>query len=532
MKKVAIVGVEGSGKTVMLAGLAALYERPDENGYYLDPKDPETFWYTSDQIALMRQGKWPAATEADSKRRLTWTLCKRSGGRPQRLSELSFLDFAGEVYRAAFGVGERAELSEEAKELRQYVDEAEVLFVLVNLSDVIAGRRTDPRVRESMWLTKAILDWATDEDKKTHPRTAIVLSQCDLYRSTIDSCGGAKAVLEKYLPIVGNNYSWLDVFSVSSVDKTRLGADGTPVPEEDFKSTDLRALMSYILGEPVVLVDLPQSGDAQTSTVRLMVDPEPGDEMTLALPGGGEMTFCWCPATTSEAWKKISGGEDFFWMGSPDSELGREGDEIRHRVTLTEGFWMGKYAVTQRQWECVTGGNPSSFKDADHPVETVSWDDCQEFIQKINAAGRMKVTLPTEAQWEYACRAGTTTPFNFGSTLNGDKANCDANYPYGMKVGGQNRLCTMPVGSYSPNAWGLCDMHGNVDEWCQDWYGVYGGDGIDPTGPMFGKCRVNRGGCWSYGARLCRAANRGRYVPGMHDETLGLRLVCSEGPRR
>lgn len=273
-----------------------------------------------------------------------------------------------------------------------------------------------------------------------------------------------------------------------------------------------------------------EGGEAEIAEWRAVLTErnlKPGDEMTITLTGGVPMTFCWCPATTSEVWKRISGGEDFFWMGSPESESDRHTDETRHRVRLTKGFWMGKNEVTQRQWECVMGFNPSYFKGPDHPVEQVSWNDCQEYVQKINSAGKACISLPTEAQWEYACRAGTTTPFNFGSALNGDKANCDGNYPYGTTRKGQHRGETAPVGTYVPNVWGLYGMHGNVWEWCQDWYGDYTGDEIDPVGSASGCLRVSRGGGYDTFARCCRSALRPGLDPDYRDRVVGLRLVCS-----
>ena len=255
-------------------------------------------------------------------------------------------------------------------------------------------------------------------------------------------------------------------------------------------------------------------------------EPAPFDETTITLPGGVPMTFCWCPATSSGAWMKLSGGDDFFWMGSPASEDGREYDEIRHRVTLTKGFWMGRHEVSQRQWESVMGSNPSFFKGQNRPVEQVSYDDCQAFIRKINIGRCEMFSLPTEAQWEYACRAGTTTPFNFGSILNGDRANCDGTEPYGTTSEGRFRIETSPVGSYSPNAWGFYDMHGNVGEWCQDWYGDDMGDVINPIGPASGSYRIIRGGGYCDDARNCRSAFRDMQVPGFCDDSVGLRLCC------
>ena len=219
-------------------------------------------------------------------------------------------------------------------------------------------------------------------------------------------------------------------------------------------------------------------------------------------------------------------------MGSPETEEGRSSVERRCRATLTQGFWMGKHEVTQAQWESVMGENPSSFKGADRPVEWVSWDDCQAFIRKVNSGGQVTVALPTEAQWEYVCRAGTATPFSFGQSLNGDKANCDGNYPYGTTVRGSHRKETASVGSYLPNAWGLYDMHGNVLEWCMDRYGKYDDDALDPVGSDSGIYRVARGGCWDSPAPLCRSSNRSKYVPALRDFYLGFRLVCSSRDKR
>ena len=170
----------------------------------------------------------------------------------------------------------------------------------------------------------------------------------------------------------------------------------------------------------------------------------------------------------------------------------------------------------------------------DWPVEEVSWNDCQEFIAKVNAVGKYHVSLPTEAQWEDACRAGTETSFNFGSTLNGDKANCDGNYhPYGKSSKGPSIGHTTRVGRYEPNAWNIYDMHGNVWEWCEDCYDndFYTKEvaKVDPCCSS-GGYRVNRGGsCGDY-ARNCRSASRDRNGPGFRGCDGGFRLVCSAGP--
>ena len=176
-------------------------------------------------------------------------------------------------------------------------------------------------------------------------------------------------------------------------------------------------------------------------------------------------------------------------MGSPKEEKERKDDEIQHKVTLTKGFYMGVYTVTQEQWQEVMGNNPSHFKgEKNLPVEHVSWDDCQEFIKKLREKDKKPYRLPTEAEWEYACRAGTTTPFHFGETISTDQANYNGNFTYGNGKKGVYREKTTPVGSFPANAWGLHDMHGNVWQWCQDWYGDYPQkDVVDPQGPEKGE---------------------------------------------
>jgi formylglycine-generating enzyme required for sulfatase activity len=194
-----------------------------------------------------------------------------------------------------------------------------------------------------------------------------------------------------------------------------------------------------------------------------------------------------------------------FMMGSPEDEQGRRVDERQHKVTLTKDFYIQKTEVTQAQWKAVMGNNPSTFKGCDDcPVETISWNDAQEFIKRLNkldGRGR-KYRLPTEAEWEYAARAGTTTPFAFGKCLSTDEANYNGNYPLKGCPEGEYRQKTIPVASLKPNAWGLYDMHGNVWEWCEDWYGDYPTKPVvDPKGPERGSARVLRGGGWILDAR-------------------------------
>jgi formylglycine-generating enzyme required for sulfatase activity len=200
---------------------------------------------------------------------------------------------------------------------------------------------------------------------------------------------------------------------------------------------------------------------------------------------------------------------------------GTRSDETKHQVTLAKPFWLGRTQVTQAQWEAVMGSNPSHFKGKDLPVEQVSWEDAAEFCKKLNAKGLLPTgwrwTLPTEAQWECACRAGTIG--EHAGALDA-MAWCDSN----------SDSKTHPVGTKQANAWGLSDMHGNVWEWCADWYDNYPGDAAtDPTGPSNGSDRVNRGGSWNSGGSFCRSAYRDGSLPGYRFRSAGFRVAAVPG---
>ncbi len=241
-------------------------------------------------------------------------------------------------------------------------------------------------------------------------------------------------------------------------------------------------------------------------------------QVTRAVASDVDMTFAWCPPGT-------------FLMGSPVTEPERDDDETQHRVKLTQGFWLGIHQVTQAQWQAVLGSDPSHFKGGNHPVETVSWEECQQFIDNLGSRTAQRFRFPSEAEWEYACRAGTTTPFHFGQGISTDLANYDGSFTYADGLVGVNRDQTTPVGSFPPNAWGLHDMHGNVWEWCGDWYGMYPqNDMVDPHGVKDGNDRVIRGGSWYRYPRYCRAAHRGMRGPGFRSDYNGCRIVfCPDG---
>jgi len=225
-------------------------------------------------------------------------------------------------------------------------------------------------------------------------------------------------------------------------------------------------------------------------------------------------------------WANIPAGT--FIMGSPTSEVDRSLGETQHQVTLS-AFKMSKYEVTFEQYDlfCEATGRSKPSDEGwgrgKRPVINVNWDDATAF------ATWMGCRLPTEAEWEYACRAGTTTPFSTGSNLTTSQANYDGNYPYNNNAKGEYRQKTLPVGSFTANAYGLFDMHGNVWEWCSDWYGDYSsGAQTNPKGDASGSFRVIRGGSWNYDALLCRSAARYADFPDFSLNYFGFRLVLPQ----
>ena len=264
---------------------------------------------------------------------------------------------------------------------------------------------------------------------------------------------------------------------------------------------------------------------SKDGTIVLENLPRPaGDVVEVEIAKGVKMKLCWTPAGKAT-------------LGSPASEAERAPYEKEHEFT-TRGFWLGKYAVTQEQWEALMGENPSWFSKrgggkekvrgqdtSKYPVENVSWNDCQIFLKKLNnavkqteALGKGEFVLPHEDEWEYACRGGkgNKQAFYFGESLNGKLANCDGSYPYGTATKGPYLGMTTEVGSYerlAPHPWGLCDMHGNVYQWCENWY------------DSEQQHRIARGGSWFHYSRTCRSANRVWNVPAYTSYGVGCRAV-------
>lgn len=229
-----------------------------------------------------------------------------------------------------------------------------------------------------------------------------------------------------------------------------------------------------------------------------------------------KIRFCWCPAGT-------------FTMGSPENAPGNQLNETQFDVTLTKGFWLQQTEVTQQQFETLMGVNPSHFRGPNLPVDSVDWAEASEFCRRLSElppekkAGN-RYRLPTEAEWEYACRAGTTTVFSFGD----DEAQLD---DYGWYNKNAART-TNPVGTKSANPWNLNDMHGNVMEWCSDFYGPYpAAPATDPRGPESGDKRCLRGGSWFFVPLYSRSSHRDAYAPSARYVGLGFRVVAeTAGP--
>lgn len=307
--------------------------------------------------------------------------------------------------------------------------------------------------------------------------------------------------------------------------------------QPNFNTTSFSVKMTAISGAaPYLVIDLSGGANAASYPVRFAA-------------AGPDLASDIC--RTTELWLKLV-LPGTFTMGSPTDELGRSTSETQHTVTLTKPFYMGVFQMTQKQYTLVMGSNPSSYRGDTRPVEQVSYNDIRgtllganwpahaqvdatSFLGKIRARTALNFDLPTEAQWEYACRAGTTTALNNGRDLSnpGQDAAMDevGRYYYNQSDGkGGYTSCHTKVGSYVPNAWGLYDMHGNVYEWCLDWYGSYATGAVtDPVGCASGSSRVQRGGSYNSSARDCRSADRYDDDPLGRDSFIGFRLCCSAG---
>jgi formylglycine-generating enzyme required for sulfatase activity len=290
----------------------------------------------------------------------------------------------------------------------------------------------------------------------------------------------------------------------------------------DFRTSDPDPMSQLIWGITGEKID-------QRTNVKAKTNPVAPTVITEILPKGILLEMV-----------KISAGS--FLMGTEEAEVIRLCKEYetdwfkcempQHRVNLKE-FYLGKYPVTQEQYQAIMGNNPSNFKDnPKNPVENVSWNDAQEFCQKLNDKTKKKYRLPSEAEWEYACRAGTTTSFYFGETISTDQANYDGNYTFGKGKKGVYREKTTPVGNFPANKFGLYDLHGNVWEWCEDpWHENY--ENAPKDGSSWNEnysqstFRLLRGGSWNSHPRHCRSAYRNFGTPASRFDDIGFRVVCA-----
>ncbi|MEO6390392.1 MAG: formylglycine-generating enzyme family protein [Pyrinomonadaceae bacterium] len=229
---------------------------------------------------------------------------------------------------------------------------------------------------------------------------------------------------------------------------------------------------------------------------------------------------------------KIPAGS--FCMGSLEGDSAAGDNEMpRHRVEITREFFLGRFEITQAQWNAVMGTNPSHFKDCPQcPVEMISWRDATTFVAKLNARQRKyRFRLPTEAEWEYATRAGSQANFAYGDTLSSTQANFDGNFPFGNVAQGRFLKRTAEVGGYPPNQWGLYDIHGNVWEWCSDYFGQYRNRvQRDPKGPATGRSHVLRGGSWFVNAVNARSATRHNLAADQRNPNNGMRIAAEKRP--
>jgi len=243
---------------------------------------------------------------------------------------------------------------------------------------------------------------------------------------------------------------------------------------------------------------------------------------------GSSSPQTWTEPKTGIELARIPAGT--FVMGSPLDEAGREEQELLHEVEISQAFYLGTTEVTQRQWQRVMGSNPSHFTTCglDCPVERVNWNQVQTFMAQLGRLAGYRFRLPTEAEWEYACRSGTSTPFGTGSSLSTDQANFDGEGPYRGSAPGLFRRSTTTVRTFAPSSFGLFDMHGNVWEWTQDWHCPYPrGHVRDPLGACRTDFKVIRGGSWYFDANSARCALRYTHRPQDSGFSLGFRVAAS-----
>jgi formylglycine-generating enzyme required for sulfatase activity len=490
MGKIAIVGVEGSGKTVLMAALCECYRAISETEPYLMPENQSAFVFMQQVPHKLRVDReWPGATGIDALRTMKWTL--RRG--KEIVKEIEMLDYPGELYRLAFGERKPAEVAAHRAELDEFLGhltDAEILVVLFNLSD-LESLGSNAQNAEAVWITRGILDFA--QKLPNLKRRMQVFTQADRYASALQAAGGPQGLFEKDLPMLKVLHPDLTVTAIAAVD----GTDSDGRPKEGYSSAGCQELLQFIL--------------RTAGTYRL------GETESFDLGHGVTLEMVWCP---------------------PECITVLDCDQTAQQkpIQISNGFFIGKYPVTQRQWEVIMGQNPSHFKKGktlgmfggqtqpDHPVENVSWHDCQTFLQTLNKRLQRAVPangcfrLPYEKEREYAAKGG---PVSRGYTYSGGNDLKAVGWFFANSANS-----THPVGLKAPNELGLYDMSGNVFEWCQDCYGDYVRESVSaPEGAVSGSARVIRGGSWSYDEGACRPATFYSRWPGDRESGIGFRAA-------
>ena len=486
----------GSGKTVLVTTLAVKMAQMTLKDIYMGPAGAnrrQTLKYTQDNWESLKNGQWPPSTPAGELIELQWELSTKNCQ-----ATVQFLDCAGQDIRSLFSTDNfnPNSLGEDLRRVFESVNSANVLIFLVNMKDLLATRD----------MTSEVLDL----DQMLHTlqlrndiprRIAVAFSQYDKYKPEVDEMfnGDFLEYVRHYLPYLYGQYNSthnFELIPVAAVNETREVIENGVVkqyPAPNFSSYNLEKLIRWIADSVEEVEPLIPKTAAPVANVLT-----PGSRQVFNF-NGVEFAFRWCPP-------------GIFVMGGSEYEFGSLPSEKLHQVVLNNGFWMMETQVTQKQWQVVMGYNPSLIVGDNLPVNNVTWFDCQDFCMKCTQLG-LPIQLPTESQWEYACRVGYPGPF---------AGNLDAMAWYSANSGGKPRS----VGMKQPNAWGLYDMHGNVEEWCFDWYNEYP-DGIvvDYAGPYEGSFRVLRGGSWNVPAEDCRSACRGCQEPGFASNEVGFRCV-------
>lgn len=424
-------------------------------------------------------------------------------------------------------------LGNEALSLQAWVDSLDATGALVKVV-ILDACRDNPLEAESVSGTRSVVGGKGGLAQVTPPSGSLISYSADAGQQAND--GLFTKVLTGKMKIP--NLSMLEMFAATREEvlsvSTQLAAQEQGVRHEPAEYTKLNRAgtrFSFMAGPGAVKMPTPVSKPAEPKPAPMM---SPGFLLSRAMLGKqtGEqrsiqgMNMVWCPLT----------GPEGFTMGSPPGEQYREEDETAHQVVLSEGFWVGKYECTQAEWVALMGSNPSKYQGGalptNLPVESVSFTDVEAFLKKMNKEKPVPLgwrwALPTEAQWEYACRAGTESAFSFGNVLTTAQANYDGKAPVDGTRPASYYGISKPVGTYPANAWGIHEMHANVWEFCSDRDHLTpypAGPVTDPVGPDEGEYRIIRGGSFYDAALKARSANRDRVNTSSGMLTLGFRVA-------